>query len=752
MLQQMKDELEQYGALKPGVPQIVQLVSDSMSNTTIPDRMKYIIAVSEVVTFASQFRRNMWHWEGFELPINATAFLVAGSGLGKDSGVSAARRCFAEGYALVDNKRKQLAKDQAIKAASDAGEDVPYDWENYKKYYNEPVPVFIAPNTVQGLIQHLNDMSSINLGAGLLYAGELSDELATNANILEVIKTIAETYDLGNKEVNFTKGKEHRSKAITAMALNSLFVGSQLGLLYDPQTRKKFLHAFGSKLARRSLFCYVPQPVPEKVYSSTKEMLAAKKENRDKCLTVREQVSKGVTKLTEYQLSKNNELLQISEDVFELFEIYLRYNYEKAKHIHHKFPLSKLVREHLQWKSLKLAGAFAIFNLHDKVEASDYIDAINFCEMLDEDMTMFETELIKESYEQFSDYMRSIATEGKASISVHDLKKLGYITGTGSPVAKMKELIFLASSYDKKAIYTYSDQEIKYEAIQPTNALTLSFLEIDNTPIFKAIEAGDAELITKAKNLVASRANGTLQSAEVDFKALAKMLEKDVAYSPFIYKDGKRTRDSIISGTKFLVLDIDKSKLTASEAHFILQDINHHIALSSDPNNEFKFRVLIELDSVVDVEAKVWQYFYLSVADSLSFVVDPLPQSQIFFSYSNRPILSVTDKEPLEVRDHLMLAHDKASSKAAAIAEKPLTTAQQKALINDELVTFENAFMCTENGGLNLIKAARKAKSLGMSNDEVVALLHRINNYWAYPLSDEIMQTKVVNQVLRWEN
>ena len=99
-----------------------------------------------------------------------------------------------------------------------------------------------------------------------------------------------------------------------------------------------------------------------------------------------------------------------------------------------------------------------------------------------------------------------------------------------------------------------------------------------------------------------------------------------------------------------------------------------------------------------------------------------------------------------------MLAHDKASSKAAAIAEKPLTTAQQKALINDELVTFENAFMCTENGGLNLIKAARKAKSLGMANDEVVALLHRINNYWAYPLSDTIMATKVVNQVLRWEN
>ena len=750
MLAQMKAELEQYGALKPGVPQIVQLVSDSMSSTTIPDRMKNIIAVSEVVTFASQFRRNIWHWEGFELPINATAFLVAGSGIGKDSGVSAARRCFAEGYAILDNKRKQLAKEQAIKSASDAGEDVPYEWENYKKYYSEPVPVFIAPNTVQGLIQHLNDMASINLGAGLLYAGELSDELATNVNILEVIKTIAETYDLGNKEVNFTKGKEHRSKAITAMALNSLFVGSQLGLLYDPQTRKKFLHAFGSKLARRSLFCYVPQPVPEKVYSNTKEMLADKKENRDKCLTIREKVSKGVTKLTEYQLSKNNELLQISEDVFELFEIYLRYNYEKAKHIHHKFPLSKLVREHLQWKSLKLAGAFAIFNLHDKVEASDYIDAINFCEMLDEDMTMFETELIKESYEQFSDYMHSIAAEGKASISVHDLKKLGYITGTGSPVAKMKELIFLASSYDKKAIYTYSDQEIKYEAIQPTNALTLSYLPIDNTPIFKAIESGDAEAITRAKNLVASKANTSMEVAEVTFPDIAKMLTKDFAYSPFTYKDNKRTKDTIITGTKFVVFDVDHSKITASEAHYILQDINHHIALSSNKDNEFKFRLLIELDSVVDVNSQVWKHFFLSIANSLALTVDPLPQSQLFFSYSGREVLSLIDKSPLEVRDHLMLAHDKVNSKSA-VAEKPLTTPQKQALLNDELTTFSFAFECVNNGSLNLVKAARYAKDLGMTNEEIVALMHRINNYWQYPITDEaLFKRTITDPIMRW--
>ena len=750
MLQQTKAELESYNALSSKLPQIVQLVADSISNTTIPDRMKYIIAVSEIVTFASQFRRNMWHWEGFELPINATSFVVAGSGLGKDSGVSAARRCFAEGYALIENKRKQLAKEQAIKAASDAGEDVPYEFENYKKYYSEPVPIFIAPNTVQGLIQHLNDMSNLPIASGLLYAGELADELATNSNILEVIKTIAETYDLGNKEVNFTKGKEHRSKAVQSMPLNSLFVGSQLGLIYDPSNRKKFLLSFGSKLARRSFFCYVPQAVPEKSYTTTKAMIADKKALRDKCLVVREKVSKGVTKLTEYQLAKKNELLQISEEVYELFEIYLRYNYEVAKHISHKFPLSKLVREHLQWKALKLAGAFAIFNLHDQVEISDYVDAINFCELLDSDMSMFEAELVKESYELFADYMSSIAVDGKASISIHDLKKMNYIQGTGSPVTKMKELIFLTSAYDKKAIYTYSEQEIKYEAIQPTNAIQLSFLPIDNTPIFKAIESGDAEAITRAKNIVASKANTTMEVAEVTFPDLAKMLAKDFAYSPFTYKDNKRTKDTIITGTKFVVFDIDHSKITATEAHYILQDINHHIALSSNKDNEFKFRLLIELDSVVDVNSQVWKYFFISIADSLALTVDPLPQSQLFFSYSGREVLSVVDKSPLEVRDHLMLAHDKANAKPT-MAEKPLTTPQKQALLNDELTTFAFAFECTTNGSLNLVKAAKYAKDLGMANEEIVALMHRINNYWQYPITDEaLFKRTITDPIMRW--
>ena len=73
MLQQTKADLEALDAFTPTLPPVVNLVVDSLPAANIPLRMKYIIAVSEITTFASQFRRNIWHWDGFELPINSTS-------------------------------------------------------------------------------------------------------------------------------------------------------------------------------------------------------------------------------------------------------------------------------------------------------------------------------------------------------------------------------------------------------------------------------------------------------------------------------------------------------------------------------------------------------------------------------------------------------------------------------------------------------------------------------------------------------
>lgn len=171
MLEITKAELDSYDAFSTELPPVVDLVLDSINNINIPTRMKKIVAISEIVSFAAQFKRNIWHWDGFELPINATSFIIAKSGAGKDSSVKGARRCFALGYDLIEKKRLKAAKDRAVQAASDAGEDVPYEFESYKKYYEPPAPVLIAPTTPQGLIQHLNDISTLPFGSGSIYAG-----------------------------------------------------------------------------------------------------------------------------------------------------------------------------------------------------------------------------------------------------------------------------------------------------------------------------------------------------------------------------------------------------------------------------------------------------------------------------------------------------------------------------------------------------------------------------------------------------
>ena len=201
-----------------------------------------------------------------------------------------------------------------------------------------------------------------------------------------------------------------------------------------------------------------------------------------------------------------------------------------------------------------------------------------------------------------------------------------------------------------------------------------------------------------------------------------------------------------MGGTKWLIFDIDNSAISASEAHFMLSDINHHIALGSNPSNDHKFHVLIELDSVVELDSLTWKHFYTAVADHLALRVDVLPQSQIFFSYADRPLMSVVDAYTLEVRQFILDAKERRT----ASAPRPLSTAQQHALLSDPLTTFAYAFECPLNGAgsRSLIRAAYHARDLGASRESTLDLINSINDYWEFPLEDQRF-SRILDQVSR---
>lgn len=738
MLTQTKELLKKEGAFSGEQNKHLQNVISAISFPTIDPRMKAVVAVAQITAFASQFRRNIQLWdEVTEVPVNAISFVITGSGAGKDSSVKAARKCFTSGYALIEESAIAKAVQLAIQEAKDEGLPNPEDEAIYRSYLKPVPPIDIMPTTGPGLIQHINDIGEIGLGAGFMYSGEFSDELAYNQDMVENIKTLSEIYDTGDKEIKYTKTVESRSKAINGQPVSALFVGSPGHILYDEATKKKFHIAFMSKLARRSWFCYAPNKIEEQIFSSLEEFWGYEEKIEEASKHARIGMDVESRSIAEHNIRKQGTTLEVSKEVERLYKTYKRYNNDLADLLPNQESTYALIRRHLQWKALKLAGAFTIMNCEDVITPKVFIEAIRFCETLDGDMEVFERDLNKSPHELLVDFFHTkTLVDGASEISTHDLKKQGFMNNVSKN--KLKEMVALCAGYDRNSVYSIINDgaAIKYEPIVKTDVINVTYKEIDCSALNAAIEAEDYDKVRQAKHDIATTVNYGFESANTAFADLPKMLEHDYAFSPFRFKDGVRRKENLESGTKWVVLDIDDSPLSAEEAHMMLGNINHHIALTSDNNNHFKFRVLLELDSEVYLDPIAWKYFYLKIADDLGLRADPLPQAQIFYSYGGRSVYSNTDADPIETRDYLMHAKECANDREHH--NRVMSTAQKRAQLNDPTTTFEFAFEARHGeGSRNMYRMVRYAQDLGATLEEALQLLDDVNDYWESPMNQE---------------
>ena len=750
MLDLTKTELDKLGALTPTLHPAIQQVVRAIVNPNVHLRMKATIAVSHIMLFAAQFRRNIELWDGTLVPINTIGVVLCDSGAGKDSSHRAARRCFEPGYELMERHVEQAARKRAIQRATNAEEELPEEYEIYKKYLDPIPPVETSVTTGPGLIKLINDMKPHDVGSNLIYTGEFGDFLTYSQDIIENITILAELYDLGVKEVTYTKGKEFRSEAIQGQSLSALLMGSPV-MLYDENVKYRFQTAFMSKLARRSFFCYVPDPIPNPDFMHHDNPLEAQKEFdkhlKQESAQARAAMREGVLSITKHQLLNYGTPLTVSSEVEDLYTIYQRYNSDYVEQCMNRESTSALIRRHLQWKALKLAGAFAVLDMSDTIELDHFVAATQFCELLSGDMDLFEHDLNKSYYERFSDYCHTLVrNEAKVVVDVHDIKKRGFLSNVSK--AKLLELVNLCASYDKQSIYSVigDGAGIQFEPIVKTDVLDISYKPIDTRKLNEAVATGNPDLIAKAKHDISITTAYGYDTGSTTFADLADLLSGDFAYSPFKFRNGVRGKDNIVGGTKWLVLDVDDSVVTATEMHFMLMDINHHVALSSDPNNDYKFRVLIELDSVVELTPIAWKHFYLAIADDLAIKADPLPQSQIFFSYSDRPVLSNLDAQPLEVRDYIMAANEKAVAKSEPTK---ITNSAKQALLDNPLSTFAYAYEAPfGSGSRNLIRAAMHAKDLGADSSYVQELLQNVNSWWEAPMEPSRFE-RILQQATR---
>ena len=745
----LHNELKAYGAFSSTLPKLIDEIIEA-NHFSIPYRMKAVIAVSELMSFASQFKRNIVLPDNTSVPINSITFCMAASGAHKDSSLRLTRKIFAPAYSYLEDQRVAFAETAAIQAAKDAGETLYKEKDIYKNYYEEPAAIFLKDVTPQGLVQYFNDIGKNPLGAGLLVNSEISDEFNTNPNFPDVIKILSEAYDLGIVEASYTKGKEFRNNGVSGIPFNALFIGSHYMLMFNPKLKEKLIASFMSKLSRRCSFVFAPDKIEEPVYTSGLELVKAERETRDKAVNAVAKLSPKLIDIAKHNVNSAGLPLTLSPEA-DIVSISLkRYDSEVAAHDCIAESADVLYRKNRYWRALKLAGALAILDTSATIELHHIISAINITELFNLDMQIFEAELNKADHERMSDYIQTLVeVDGKAFASLHELKKRGFTATT--TYTKLKELATLANAYDTSGIYTVTPEAdgIHYERIIKSDVITISFKPINTSKLDAAVATGDSTAISKAKSDIAASTAYGFETHETTFADLANLLQGSYAYSAFKFDQGIRGKDHIQGGTKWCVVDVDSSNITAEEAHFMLSDINHHIALTSDPNNQFKFRVLVELDSVVELNAIQWRYFFQALTQDLGLQADQLPQAQIHFSYPGRTIYSQLEASPLPVRDYLVQSTEKATSKA--VAQSNLTATQRKTLLDNPESTFVYAFEAPHGAGSRmLIRAAHHARDLGMDKSDIIQLISDINDYWSVPMNEDRLEQTVLSQIRRW--
>lgn len=710
-------------------PDIVQKGINTISGD-VPYKLKLAITLAELITFSSHLRKPIKLYDGTLVPTNAIVFALSASGTSKDKSLNTLRKSLSIGYEQLEQFRKEYARDKAERMAllDGAGKE---DWQ---RYYQEPKPLQAGLGTVEGLMHHFADIAENPLGAGSILTSEIGTELQNNGAITDIIKTISVAYDLGNIPAKIVKSHENQTKAVKNLPVNALFFGSQEALLYNNEIKSKFKMVFNTQLARRSIFTYTPEQPQRADIKSIDDLYRIREEERKRVMKAQQELNKETSHLVE---NTTSEPLTITDDAEKLFDVYMELNSILSDDMSNKYQISKLSRKHKQWLALKLAGSYAILSGKESINEETYAYAINTVEMLAPQMTEFEKELVKEPYEQLSDMCRYNAQDSEYFLSLHELRKLSYITGNGSSKGKVEELCIMANSYDENGSYTVCDNGIQFKELIKTDTVGVSYIIYD-------IDKTGKEL----KEYMARNCKDGYEFFETDFKDLQGLLEENAAYSSFQFEGGSRSKENLHGGTKFVILDIDKSQLTDKEAHLLLDEYNHYVVRTSDPENEFKFRTILELDSIVDIDERMWKAFIQEIANELGLIIDVLPQSQIFLSFKDRNILSQLDGKTLKTKFLLERAAVATRDKPKPASELPDTVKSEK--LKDPMETFAYAYAAEPGERSNcMYRSLCHAIDLGADGDYLKQLAEEINKSWMDPLSEDRLQRTLLKPALR---
>lgn len=697
----LTDRLEKLGAFD-SKPNKVALNMTKILDDDVPYTMALTIANYTMATFIGHFHHKLALTEKNKVPLNVIAFILAKSGAKKTSSMITLKKSLAKGYYEIDKYRYNKAK--ALMETHELTE-MPYI-----------PPLDNALATEAGMVQRLNDFKREGIGLPSLYVDEISTELASNADMIPNIKLVAQLFDDGDYLSKPLKDRKNQSDEVKGMGMNALFIGSEHGILEDATVLTKFETEFISKLARRSIFVY-PQ-FKDEIDEATDveemlEELEIKEESSEECIDYVNDISEKVARMA--ILNDTNEI-GLSDKASVLWKTYMLYCKYKSK-VGDQPEAVVLEMQHRHWKALKLAGVYAVFNMHNVIEDTDYMEALHTVEISGRDISTFIEKANRLPYE----ILLSHYEQGGADMTPHEMVKKKWI----NRLSDVKTILELANSKSgDTGMLTYNGEDglVQYQSFIKQDGFGLSYKRTENLELL--IDSGVGRREAKGR-LAKKTADGFKFYSVEDFKDAIKVMRNDTAYSPFRYRDGIRGKEHIVGGCDFIVLDVDDTDVPWNECFDMLGDYNCAIALGSDKNNVYKYRVMLPTDINVDLPPEKWKPFMKKVSEYLGIPIDLLPQSQFYFGYKGRDILINEDGENLEASE-LIKNIDVSAPKV-----KPLKSHLIDDAWDERMHLFSNAYRANKKTGLHnqIWYATVSAHNMGFRLEQGLALLDDIIDY-----------------------
>ena len=688
---------------------------EALKDIEITRANKILVVVHYIFTLAAMYRVKVKYRDTL-LPINDICFLFSPSGTGKDYTRNIMENMFSP---LFDNIKERL---------------------NIEYEYNDNIKTKIFPetnigfSTPEGLHLALNNLFyDYSIGCVNVYSSEFISELKSNPNASQFLRDITEIAMNGSKPLKQIRDSNRQLKPVNNVNMSVLFASDITELLVNADLSLRLKSEMSKGLSRRSFVSFNKNIIANSLDDFDLDKFIEETEQTNKILeqntVYRDKIRERMKAIIEKNNANNmtNWIYNVNPECNILLTKYNKYCQLLASDIVKNttignigFNLYPLHLKDNYFRALRLASAISVLKCEKELKLDTLIEAINVTDMLSTEMKELEKEISRTSNEIFV-YLCNIS-DNKEHLS-SDLVKAGFI----SPKWNQSDLIRLsieANQIDDKGLYSYTDQSILYEPFEEDTKIAISYKKL---PPFTTKEAWN------------TLCGGGYETKQYEsFEELSELLSTDCSYSPFIYKDGKRDKEHCNNKTSILVFDVDKSSLDIDEVHMLIskQNINHHIAMTSDANNIFKFRVIIELDREYPIQESLYRKIMLLVKKEVLldlFETDSLPMSQMFYGYADRNVFSLVLGNPLCLKDFIVKAMSE--NKVKALTKTQITNA----LTSDFYETFSWAFeQPSGKRNITLIRLINAMKNdYNATYEQVVDGVNKANSTFDSPLTDD---------------